>query len=94
MTGMGFGETRRPMWWTKLAAVRAELQDNIRSPSPAEGILATCRLSDEIRAFALAVLQAQHPHLSSAEIEQVYADRRAAWTGQRQRLSIHDRRAL
>jgi hypothetical protein len=68
--------------------------NTIRPASPAEGILATCRLSDEARTFAQAALHMQYPLLSPAEIEAMYFEQRVTWTRQRQRLSIHGCSAL
>ncbi len=78
------------MWLAKLGVVCAELEHDIRRTTPAEGILITCRLSDEARAFALAALRMQYPRLSPAEIEEVYAEQRVTWTRQRHRLSIYN----
>jgi hypothetical protein len=87
--GMESWDRHRPIWLAKLVVVRAELEHDIRPASPAEGILATCQLSDEARTFAQAALRMQYPLLSPAEIEAMYFEQRVTWTRQRQRLSIH-----
>ena len=52
----------------ELEAIRARFAAEPWPATPAEGLLATCRLSDEVHAFALAGLRHQHPTASSSEL--------------------------
>ena len=47
--------------------------------TPEEGILVTCRLSDDLHAIALAGRQALHPQASRAELEALLAEFQSSW---------------
>lgn len=86
MATMALDFQHPPIWLAKLDVVRAELECETRPASAAEGILATCRLSDDLRTFTLACLRAQHPSLSPSELEALFAQQRDDWMRQRLRF--------
>jgi len=85
---MAFDFQHPPIWLARLGTARAELEGDTRPASPGEGILAACRLSDELREFAVASLQAQYPQLSVGEIDALYVQRREDWVSFRRRFFV------
>ena len=47
--------------------------------TPEEGVLGTCRLSDDLHAIALAGVRAFHPRASRAELESLLAEFQNSW---------------
>jgi len=47
--------------------------------TPEEGILETCRLSDDLHAIALAGARASHPQASPAQLESLLAEFQNSW---------------
>lgn len=47
--------------------------------APEEGVIETCRLSDDLHAIALAGRRALHPHASRAELEAVLTEFQSSW---------------
>ena len=56
-------------WKAELAAIRVRFAAEPWPVAPAEGLMATCRLSDDVRTFALAGLRHQHPTASTSELD-------------------------
>jgi len=47
--------------------------------TPEEGVIETCRLSDDLHAIALAGARASHPQASPAELESLLAEFHNSW---------------
>src|SRR5439155_4878408 len=47
--------------------------------TPEEGVIETCRLSDDLHAIALAGARASHPQASPAEVESLLAEFHNSW---------------
>ena len=72
----------------QLQAIRADLTSTVWPATPADGLVATCRLSDDIRIIALAGYRAQHPTASNAELEEMLDECRIRWEQISRRLRI------
>ena len=56
--------------------------------TPEEGVLQTCRLSDDLHAIALAGARASHPQASRAELESLLAEFENTWTRAQPRVQF------
>jgi hypothetical protein len=85
---VAFDLTEFSRWKSRLKARDAPLATEPHPPGPAEGILATCRLSDDVRRFALAGERYDHPTASLSELEQRLYDFRLKWEHLAPRIRI------
>ena len=56
--------------------------------TPEEGVLETCRLSDDLHAIALAGSRAFHPQASRAELEALLTEFQNSWTRAQPRVQF------
>ena len=56
--------------------------------TPEEGVLETCRLSDDLHAIALAGARASNPQASRAELESLLAEFQNSWTRAQPRVQF------
>jgi hypothetical protein len=66
-------------WKAELESIRARFTAEPWPASPAEGLLATCRLSDDVRLFALAGERFRNPGASDAELNERLYESRLKW---------------
>jgi hypothetical protein len=91
---MAFDPADLSRWKARLKAAHSQSADTDRPVAPAEGLLATCRLSDEVRTFALAGVRYQHPTASPAELEIMLYEFRLKWEDMARRIRIVDRSSV
>ena len=87
---MALDPTDFARWKAELESIRARFTAEPWPASPAEGLLATCRLSDDVRALALAGLRHQHPTASSFELEAMLYESRLKGEQLARRIRIID----
>jgi hypothetical protein len=78
-------------WKAELEAIRARFTAESWPATPAEGLLAACRLSDDVRLFALAGERYYHPTASLSELEDRLYEFRLKWEQIARRIRITDR---
>jgi hypothetical protein len=69
-----------------LEAERVRFAASVWPLSPGEGILAACRLSEDMRKMALAGLRVQHPNASESELHEHLNRFRLNWERSAPRL--------
>lgn len=89
---MALGPTDLARWKAELEAIRARFTAEPWPATPAEGLLAACRLSDDVRLFALAGERYRHPDASDAELNERLYEWRLKWEQIQLRGLPHERR--